>query len=489
MTAAATSLVGRIPWLRLVAAVAGGLALTALSTCSPRVSLIDQVRALGLLRVATINSPTTYYEGPAGPTGFEYELASHFASQLGVKVEMIVAGNATEALAMVESGRAHLAAAGVAITPLRGERLRFTRPLLSVVPELVYRMGDRRPESAAELGEGLVVARGSAAAEHLAGLSQTIPGLQWTEVDEADTEELLLKVANGEVRYTVAASDLVAINQRYYPSLRVAFALTEAQDVAWAFGQGPDTSLYNHAQHFLSGMSEPDLARLRDRYFGHVEQVDYLGAVALATHVETRLPKYRAQFEKAAAAFGLDWRLLAAIGYQESHWDPAAVSPTGVRGIMQLTLQTAQFLNVANREDPAQSIWGGARYIRQLMDKVNPQVQNPDRIWFALAAYNMGYGHLLDAQMLTAMRGADPHRWVDLRPSLRLLTQPRWHQKTKYGYARGHEAETYVGNVRTYYDMLVHITGEPPTPPAPATVDLPVQPEKQDPLNIRAPVL
>jgi membrane-bound lytic murein transglycosylase F len=479
----------RIPWRRVVGWSLAFATLMSLSTCSPRVSIIEQVQALGALRVATINSPTTYYEGPAGPTGFEYELAQGLAHELGVELELVVVPTPGEALQAVQSGRAHVAAAGLSITPLRSQAVRFSRPILSVTPQLVYRMGASRPDNPSEIGDGLVVARHSAAAEHLAVLQRQVPGLRWTETEEAKTEELLLKVANAEIAYTVAPSDVVAINQRYYPQLRVAFDIAEAQDVAWAFPHGADATLFNQAQHYLSGMSEADLAQLRDRYFGHVEQVDYLGAVALAEHVETRLPKYRALFEKAGRQFGMDWRLLAAIGYQESHWDPTAVSPTGVRGIMQLTAQTAKFLNVANREDPAQSIMGGARYVRRLIDLVPPDVQEPDRTWLALAAYNMGYGHLLDVRDLTRQRGGDPARWVDVRASLPLLTQPRWYQKTRYGYARGHEAETYVGNVRTYYDMLVYLFGDAPQPTLPAQAIPAPPPEPEDPLNIRTPVL
>ncbi len=482
-------LAARIPWLRAAGlSVVAGTLLT-LSTCSPRVTMLEQVQALGTLRVATINSPTTYYEGPAGPTGFEYDLALGLAQKLGVELELVIVGSAAESLQAVASGRAHLAAAGISVTPLRSQALRFTQPVLSVTPQLVYRAGDSRPSGPTDIGAGLVVAQQSAGAEHLAAIKQWAPDLEWTETADAETEELLLKVANGEIKYTVAPSDVVAINQRYYPQLRVAFNVAESQDVAWAFPYGVDNSLYNLAQHYLSGKSEAELARLRDRYFGHVEQVNYLGAVALATHVETRLPKYRTMFERAGKKFGMDWRLIAAIGYQESHWDSAAVSPTGVRGIMQLTNETAKFLEVDNREDPAQSIIGGARYIRRLIDLIPPDVQDPDRTWLALAAYNMGYGHLLDARELARQRGTDATRWVDVRNTLPLLTQPRYYQQTRHGYARGHEAETYVGNVRTYYDMLVYLFGDPPQAPVPIETEPERAPPAEEPLNIRTPVL
>ncbi len=460
-----------------------------IGTCSLRIDTLQQVRALGVLRVATVNSPTTYYEGPAGPTGFEYDLALGLAESLGVELKLVLAAKPSDALEMVRSGRAHLAAAGLAVTPQRSGQVRFSRPYLKVVPQLVSRMGRRVPANLDAVGEGLVVPRHSAAAEFLAGHRAAHPDLSWTEDPDRDTEELLLQVADGEIAYTVAPSDLVAINKRYYPKLRVAFDLSEPLDVAWGFPAGADNSLFVPAQHYLSGLSERYLARLRDRYFGHIEQVDYLGAVTLATHVETRLPKYRELFERAGREFDIDWRLLAAIGYQESHWDPKAVSPTGVKGIMQLTLQTARFLKVADREDPTQSIMGGARYIRRLIDILPADVQHPDRVWLALAAYNLGYGHIIDVRELTRQRNGDPRRWVDVRANLRLLTQPRWHQKTRYGYARGHEAQTYVGNVRTYYDMLVYIFGDAPANPAgePEVQDRAAPAE--DPLNIRTPVL
>jgi len=482
-------LVARIPWWRVAWLTLAATTLLLLTTCSPRVTTIEQVEELGALRVATINSPTTYYEGPTGPTGFEYELALGLAQYLGVELELVIVDSPAAALQAVQSGRAQIAAAGISVTPLRSQALRFSRPVLTVVPQLIYRQGSPRPSTPADIKEGLVVAQQSAAVEHLAKLKEQAPELSWTETADAETEELLLQVANGEIAYTVAPSDVVAINQRYYPQLRVAFDVAERQDVAWAFPNGSDNSLYNLAQHYLSGKSEADLARLRDRYFGHVEQVDYLGAVALATHVTTRLPKYRTMFERAGKKFGMDWRLIAAIGYQESHWDPAAVSPTGVRGIMQLTSETAKFLNVANREDPAQSINGGARYIRRLIDLIPPEVPDPDRTWLALAAYNMGYGHLIDVRELARQRGGDSTRWVDVRNALPLLTQARWYQKTRHGYARGHEARTYVGNVRTYYDMLVYLFGDPPQAPVPIETPPEHAPPQEDPLNIRTPVL
>lgn len=478
----------------------GVAACCALTTCTPSVSSLEKVKRTGVLRVATVNSPTTYFQGPDGPTGFEYDLAQGLADKLGVELQIEVAASPPAALDMVRTGQADVAAASLAVTVLRGQQVRFSRPVLTVVPQLVYRMGAAQPENLGSLGGRLVVPAGSSHAERLAALRGSSPGLVWEESSDDDAEDLLEKVASGEIDYTVANSDLIAINQRYYPKLRVAFPLAESQDIAWAFSQDRDASLFDAAGDYLNAIGDTELARLRDRHFGHIEQVDTLGAVALATHAQTRLPRYRAAFEKAAGQYGLDWRLVAAISYQESHWDPSAVSPTGVRGIMQLTAQTALHLKVADREDPSQSIGGGARYLRTIIDQLPEEIAEPDRTWLALVAYNMGIAHLNDVRDLTSSLGGDGTRWLDVRGSLPLLGQPKWYKQTRHGYARGRQAMQFVGNVRTYYDMLVWLTdgaSGSSTQSAPQRVMLTpaiappedVIPNAEQILKIRSPIL
>ena len=463
------------------------LLLGVLSTCSPKVPLLQRVQTLGTLRVATFNSPTTYYEGPTGPVGFEYDLTREFAESLGLKLEILIAESDREALDLVLTGRAHLGA-GLSMTPAAVGLARFTSPLRSTALQLVYRAGRPRPRSLYELEALPLVPADSAAAQTLVELRTINPALKWTETSDYGAEELLYRVANGQAEYTVTPSDLVAINQRYYPQLRVAFSLTDSQNVGWAFAPGDD-SLLGEALAFLGKLDPRIQAQIRDRYFGHVAQVNQYGALVLATHAQTRLPRYRKTFEEAAGRHGLDWRLLAAVGYQESLWDPAAVSPTGVRGLMQITTSTAEFLKIDDRLDPMQSIRGAARYLQQLHAALPPQIVEPDRTWMTLAAYNIGFGHVLDAREITAAQGGNPDRWVEVRGHLPLLTQAKWHRKTKYGYARGHEAVTYVGNIRTYYDMLSWLTGGPQTAKIEEPPEAPVEKKPEDPLNINSPVL
>ena len=453
---------------RLEVALYGCVAVAALSTCSQlRPTLIEQVRQDGVLKIAATYGRTTCYSGPDGLIGYECELAQGFARSLGVDADVHFHHSPSEALQAVLDGKAHLAAAGLTINAERRDQARFTSAIDQVRPQLVYRMGAGRPKSLEDLDGRLLVADGGSHAARLTALAESFPAMRWETTNAYDAEDLLFQVASGELDYTIANSALVAINQRYYPRLRIAFDVGAAEDVAFAFAPGEDTTLYDAAQGYLAQISGKTLARLHDRYYGHVEEVDYFSAVQVATHLRSRLPRLRAHFEASARKHGLDWRLLAAIGYQESHWDANARSYTGVRGIMMLTNDTALRYKVANREDPAQSIEGGARVLADIFERIPTEVPEPDRSWMALAAYNQGIGHLLDARELTAKRGGDPNHWLDVRDVFPLLSRPRWHQQTKYGYTRGREAVDFVVNVRAYYDIISWLTSGAPTLPPP----------------------
>lgn len=419
-------------------------------------TLLERIKQEAQLVVATRNSPTTYYEGPHGPTGFEYELVSLFAQKLGVSLRLVIPDQFEDILPMVAAGEVHFAAAGLTVTEARKERVRFSPSYQMITPQLIYRMGNRRPKGWDGLKGHLEVMAGSSHAARLRRLQQQYPGLRWTENTELESEQLLNLVWEEVIDYTIADSNEVTLNQRFYPELKVALDLAEPQPLAWAFPRTEDTSLYDAASVFLFEAKKTGmLDQLLDRHYGHVERFDYVGTRRYMRHIEQRLPEYRPLFEAAAKQFELDWRLLAAMGYQESHWNPKAESPTGVRGIMMLTLATMRQLGLSNRLDPRQSIEGGARYFARIRERIPEPIPEPDRTWMALAAYNVGMGHLEDARVLTEQLGGDPDRWVDVKKHLPLLSQKKWYQQTKYGYARGMEPVRYVDNIRSYYDILV----------------------------------
>ncbi|MBB5210863.1 membrane-bound lytic murein transglycosylase MltF [Microbulbifer hydrolyticus] len=421
-------------------------------------SLLEQVKASGKLVVLSQNGPTTYYEDANGNyTGFEYGMLRAFARELGVKLEIRDVHDLSHLfneLEDPESG-AHLAAAGLTVTPERREQVRFAPSYFEIRQQLIYRLGESRPRSVADLaGKNIAVIAGSAHAEQLRKLSSRYEGLSWEEISDVDAMELVDLVNEGKYHYAVVDSNAYAVHRGLYPNTHIAFNLTQFQPVSWAFPRADDDTLYRAARNFMLRANTGGLvAELRELHFGHVSKMNVGGAQTFAQLTRDRLPKWRDELQSAAQKYELDWELLAALSYQESHWNPRAKSPTGVRGLMMLTRATARELGV-NRLDPIQSIDGGARYFVQARNKIPERIREPDRTWMALAAYNIGYGHLEDARVLTQQMGGNPDRWSDVREHLPLLAKRQYYKHLKHGYARGWEPVTYVQNIRHYQALL-----------------------------------
>jgi len=442
-----------------------------LGTCSQPPTVLEQIIRSGELRVVTRNLPSAYYLGADGPQGPEFELASRFAAELGVKLYIYAVPNVADAIRELESRRAHIAAAGLT----RGIRLPpqtgFGPPYQQVREHLIFRQGNVRPRSLEQARRGHIeVVAGSSHAATLEQWRATHPNLSWVENSSAETEELLYRLSRREFDYTIADSNEFAIGRAFHPEIRIAFDLSGGKPLAWAVDTR-DASLLKRVTAFYSSLkAEGRLASILDTYYGDSDRFDYIQSRVFMQHVATRLPQYRQWFREAAAEIGVDWRLLAAIGYQESHWDPSATSHTGVRGLMMLTEETARALDVTDRLDPRASIFGGARYFVWIRNQIPKRILEPDRTWFALAAYNVGVGHLEDARILTQMHGKNPDSWSEVREHLPLLTQEKWYTRVKRGYARGWEPVRFVENIRSYIDILDWVATEPrPAPPAQIT--------------------
>lgn len=433
-------------------------------------TLLEEIQASGELIVLTRNSPTTYYEGAEGPTGLEYELASRFADDLGVSLKIIVPDTLGDLLDGITTGQAHIAAAGLTITEPRKNFFRFGPPYQEITEQLIYNINNKRPKNLSDLGNGtLEVVANSSHSERLAYLKIDYPNLNWKENSELESEELIQNVSDGILEYTIADSNEFILKKYFLLNIKAAFDISPPQQLAWGFQKNADDSLINAATEFFKKIEENgELTRLTERAYGHLEDFDYVGTILFRRHIAKKLPRYKKLFEEAASRHKLDWRLLAAMGYQESHWNPTATSPTGVRGIMMLTQRTAAQIGVKNRLDPKSSIIGGAQYFASRLESIPESIEEPDRTWMALAAYNVGFFHLEDARIITQKLGKDPNKWVDVKKSLPLLAKRKWYKNTKYGYARGWEPVRYVENIRSYYDILKWIDSkERPKEPEP----------------------
>ncbi len=443
------------------------LALLVLITvgCSPTDEpRIADFRTLGELRIAIRADAISYRIEEDGRTsGFEHDLLLSLAESLGVPARFVVYPDAARALDAVIRGQAHLAAAGLG----RNERLplRWSAPLRQVEYVIAGRNEDPEIRTEADLARRTVsVRRGSLAADKVTQIRKRLPALNVHFPVRSGDQALLEQLAAGQL-------DLVGTDRLHYAfatqvhrELSIAFELPGQSSIAWAMPLDDGDILAPEAEAFIARAGRTGLlARTADRYFGHVRRLDDADIATFLSRIRERLPQYREHFLDAEARTGTDWRYIAAVAYQESHWDAQATSYTGVRGMMMLTADTADSLGVSDRLDARESILGGARYLALLKDQLPQDIPEPDRSWMATAAYNLGMGHLKGARAIARHMGKDDRSWWDMKAVLPLLSRPEYAARLKAGPARGGEAVVMTENVRNFHDILVRL--EPPYSP------------------------
>jgi membrane-bound lytic murein transglycosylase F len=424
---------------------------------------LEKIQKRQTLHVITRNAPAVYFEGRDGPMGFEYELAKLFADELNLNLDVKIASNRSQILSALDNDYTNIAIAGMVASEARADRYQYSSAYMETTPIVVYRYGNGRPKNISDLiGKRIAVVSDSYHQEELQHLSKSSPELatqlEWQALD-VETIDLMKRIEDKDIDYAIITSSDLEIHQAYYPRVKKAFEIGKSQQISWYFPSTTDYSLINAVNNFFSRIEDDGtLLDLKERYFGHLGQLNYVGARTYIKHINQRLPKYDELFKKYSEKYDIDWRLMASMGYQESHWLPSAVSPTGVRGLMMLTRPTAKEMGIKNRLDPEASIKGGVAYFAKIKARIPDQILEPDRTWLAMAAYNVGYGHLEDARILTEKAGKDPNKWVDVKNFLPLLQKKKYYKQTRYGYARGNEPVIYVQNIRRYYDVLTWMT-------------------------------
>ena len=438
---------------RCVMATVALMALVAASYSPPPRS-VNPVQRRGELRVVTLEGPTTYTKGTRGTEGLEFRLAQEFARQQGLDLYVYPVASPALMRAELAAGRADIAA-GQLTADYSWSRVGDAAAVYDRVAQLVvYHRGEEQPDIEDLASLHLLVTAGSPQEEMLRRLKiRLLPTLCWTAVSPFGLDPLQ-DIQNGAGDYAVVDANEYAYGQHLYPDVVPAFSLPETRPVQW---------IVRH--------TDPDLYAAVNRFFETSRQSGLLGALLtpppqdrrVLAYEDTRqfhedlaarLPQYRAWFEEASLETGVDWRLLAAIGYQESKWDPEAQSPNGASGVMMLTSNTADSLGVEDRADAHESILAGARYFQEVREKMPAHIPEPDRTWLAIAAYNVGYGHLEDARRLAQMRGKNPDSWQDVREQLPLLADETWYERLKHGFARGAEPAQFVDRIQRFLKLL-----------------------------------
>jgi len=424
--------------------------------CEPAPKPVAPIAESGELVVLTVNGPATYFEDAQGlASGFEYDLASAFARELGVKPVFIFTNNPANIDRMLREKQAHMAAAALARHFDFPGGVAWGPSYFTTQHQLVGRAADPKPKSLDEISGKRIGVIDESVGDYL--ISDT-PHLK-VPIERlppaTSTADLLEEVVKGNLDYALVESNRFTLARRFFPQLDVALNIGKPVDYAWLFSAVDRKRLEAAAKPFFERLQKDGtLKRLVDRYYGHAAKLSALDSGALLDKIATDLPRLKPIFQEAERVSGIDWRLIAAIGYQESHWDADATSPTGVRGLMMLTEDTADRLQIKNRLDPRESIVGGARYFALVKESMVSRIAEPDRTFLALAAYNQGVGHLEDARILAQRAKMSPDKWQDVRQVLPQLAEPDVFTSLAHGYARGFEAVQFVDNVRNYYDIL-----------------------------------
>jgi membrane-bound lytic murein transglycosylase F len=426
-----------------------------LGSCSPAPSALQQIRARGELRVVTLNLPTCFYLGAQGPEGLEYDLASRFAAQLGVRLNIYAVPNEAAIHSELASGHADVAAAQLTSGPSWWRTGKAADPYAEIPQLVVYRRDETQPRDTLQLETSKLAVQAGSPQEHLLARMKQIlaPHLTWVETAPSAADPLE-DVDSGQARYAIVDARTYSYAHHLYPDIRVGFTLPEKRPVQWIVPRGEEDLLQAVNRFFRIEADSGELALLMQKDTGDASSFQYEELRLFQASLTQRLPLYRAWFEQAAAQYGLDWRLLAAIGFQESRWDPTASSANGAIGVMMLTAHTAQAMDIKRRTDPRQSIFAGARYLAQVRSMVPTHIPEPDRTWFTLAAYNVGFGHVEDARIIAQTLGKNPDSWADVSKELPKLAEPRWFAHTKCGYAQGWQPVEYVEHVRQFMQLL-----------------------------------
>lgn len=415
---------------------------------------MERIKKNGVLRLITTNSINTYYYYDGKPTGFEYDLALEFARFLNVDLDIITPGW-NNMFSYLDQGKGDLIAAGLAITKERLEKVNFSIPYMTIRQHIVHHKLVFGPKNIEDLTfRTLHVRRGTSYQSRLAEIKKTGVDFNYILHDNIPTEELIRMVYAREIRFTVADNNIAYLNQRYYPDIRIGIALQEKESLAWAVNKEDSEMLEQMNKFFLYANETGILKQISDKYYSNIEDTDPFDLKRFHLRIKTRLPRYKKIIMDESANYGFDWRLVAAVIYQESHFNPNARSFTNVRGLMQVTTVTAEEMGIENRLKPEQSVKAGIKYLDKMVKKFNYLENDYESTLFALASYNVGYGHVLDAIQIAKEKGLDETKWQNIKTTLPLLSKSKYYKKTKHGYARGWEPVQYVERILTYFDIL-----------------------------------
>jgi membrane-bound lytic murein transglycosylase F len=441
-----------------------------------KVADLNEIMEDGKLAVLTDFNSINYFIYRGQPMGYQYELLQELANHLGIKLDVTVSNNLETSFNYLIDGKCDLIAINLTITKERRKYFDFTEPHTQTRQVLVQRKPDNwKFLGKSELEKQLIrnqldlahktiyVEKNSSYAERLKNLSDEIGDSIFIEEIQEDSEQMISLVANGDIDYTVCDENVALVNQTYYPNIDVSTAISFPQNLAWAVQKGA-TNLKREIDSWLVEFKKTTkYAVIYNKYFRNQRSSQIVASDYFAL-TSGKISAYDPAIKKYSNLIGWDWRLLASVIYQESRFDPNAVSWAGAFGLMQLMPNTARRFGVDRKSPPEQHIRAGVEFIQWLNDRFKEKISDEqERIKFILASYNIGYGHIVDAMNLAEKYGKNPGIWDNsVDEFLMMKSNPAYYLDpvVKYGYCRGIETYNFVSEVLERYNDYKNIISD-----------------------------
>jgi len=409
------------------------------------------------IKIVTRFGPSDYYEIKSEENGYTYDVMKGFADFIGVKLTVITMDSLEDAINALNNREVDILA-NMGITNNVKTSYAYNKVNQYIVYNSKY---TAKPNEINDLnGNDIEIIDSIIIKNNLDSFLKSID-MNLIISKEKNIDEIINLIKDNKVKYTVLNNNELAIFNKYFPEIKIGFTIGENIPSTWAIPENTNHQLEEKlSEYFTQILKTNKLKKFYTKHFTGKLQYTFVGTRSFLADFLNVFPLYEFYFKKYAKLYNHDWRLLASIGYQESKWDKDAVSYTGVRGLMMLTKNTSKEMNVEDREDPIQSIEGGAKYLKKMLRSLPDNINNDDKIWYAIASYNIGFRHIEDAMKMADNEGVDSGNWYLLEPYILRLSQSKYYKNTKYGYARGWETLKYVQNIRQYYDILVFLDSQ-----------------------------
>lgn len=432
---------------------------------TPKISILQQITKDKEIKVAVLNNSIDYFTYKGTPMGFHYELVKDYAEHLGVNLNLSVVQDYATAFKMLETGECHLFAASVNITGSRKKKMLFCKPFLRSNPVLVQNKNSSKQYIEDWLDYDsirIAISTHSSNKRIIQNIEESLGLYIHTDFySGVDQEELIDLVAEDSIASTLADKLIAKVATTYYPNLDISIDAGLPHNMAWAIDLKA-TELQQSINEWIDNYKKSKRYRtLYTKYFRNPKSIERnkKGNIASAKY----LSPYDKHIKKEAKVLGWDWRLLAALIYTESRFDPSQVSWAGAFGLMQLMPVTAKNFGASRNSSAQEQLIAGRKYIQYLEEKfAKDMIDREDLQYFVLAAYNSGSGHIIDARHLAEKEGRDRDKWGEVYPYILRLNHPKYYndEVVKHGYFKGKETVEHVSRIVDLYENYKNLFPE-----------------------------